>query len=215
MNTMSNPEQNNSEQNNSEQSSVGRRKFLQLAASAAAMAGSSTAMSAQQETPARQAEITVNEPGALPPVRAGSDFMLDVIRSLGFEYVAANPGSSYRSLHESTINYGGNRNPELLTCLHEEAAVTTAHGYFKIEGRPMAAYMYGSVGMQHAAMAIYSAYCDRVPVVVFVGNDTDMTNRSDRTDMAHSAQDVGHLVRDFTKWDDTPVSLNHFAESAV
>ena len=150
---MSNPEQ-----NNSEQSSVGRRKFLQLAASAAAMAGSSTAMSAQQETPARQPEITVNEPGALPPVRAGSDFMLDVMKSLGFEYVAANPGSSYRSLHESTINYGMNRNPELLTCLHEEAAVAMAHGYFKIEGKPMAVYAYSTVGLQHAAMAVYSAY---------------------------------------------------------
>ena len=98
MNTMSNPEQ-----NNSEQSSVGRRKFLQLAASAAAMAGSSTAMSAQQETPARQPEITVNEPGALPPVRAGSDFMLDVIKSLGFEYVAANPGGRSQTLRRILI----------------------------------------------------------------------------------------------------------------
>ena len=106
--------------------------------------------------------------------------MLDVIKSIGFEYVAANPGSSYRSLHESTINYGGNRNPELLTCLHEEASVAMAHGYAKIEGKPMAAYMYGSVGMQHAAMAIYSAFCDRVPVVIFVGNDADMTNLSAR-----------------------------------
>ena len=79
----------------------------------------------------------------------------------------------------------------------------------------MAAYMYGTVGLQHAAMAIYSAYCDRVPVVIFVGNDADMTNRSARTDMNHSAQDVAHLVRDFTKWDDAPLSLNGFAESAV
>src|SRR5438552_13546327 len=210
MNTMSNPEQ-----NNSEQSSVGRRKFLQLAASAAAMAGGSRTMSAQQETPARQPEITVNEPGALPPVRAGSDFMLDVMKSLGFEYVAANPGSSYRSLHESTINYGMNRNPELLTCLHEEAAAAIAHGYFKVEGKPMAVYAYGSVGLQHASMAIYSAFCDRVPMVLFVGNDTDMMKKSGRTDMSHSAQDVGAIVRDFTKWDDAPVSYGHFAESTV
>jgi len=194
-----------------------RRDFLKLAAtSAAAIVAGNTASAQQSENSvAKVATDSANGAEALSPVRAGSDFMLDVIKSLGFEYVAANPGSSYRSLHESTINYGGNRNPELLTCLHEEAAVAMAHGYFKIEGKPMAAYMYGSVGMQHAAMAIYSAFCDRVPVVIFVGNDTDMTNRSDRTDMAHSAQDVGHLVRDFTKWDDAPVSLNHFAESAV
>jgi acetolactate synthase-1/2/3 large subunit len=90
-----------------------------------------------------------------------------------------------------------------------------AHGYFKIEGKPMAVYAYGSVGLQHAAMAIYSAFCDRVPVLLFVGNDTDAMKRSSRTDISHSAQDVAAFVRDFTKWDDTPVSHGHFAESAV
>src|SRR5438093_11793525 len=155
----------NEEEKNSGQSPVDRRKFLQMAASTAAMVGSSTtAMSAQQTTPAL-ADVAVNDTGALPPVRAGSDFMLDVIKSLGFEYVAANPGSSYRSLHESTINYGMNRNPELLTCLHEEAAVAIAHGYFKIEGKPMAVYAYSTVGLQHAAMAVYSAFCDRIPEI--------------------------------------------------
>jgi len=206
---------NSEEKNNSEQGSVDRRQFLQIAASgAAALAGSSTTMAAQQAgRPAP--EIPVNDTGALAPIRAGSDFMLDVIKSLGFEYVAANPGSSYRSLHESTINYGMNRNPELLTCLHEEAAVAMAHGYFKIEGKPMLVYAYGSVGLQHAAMAVYSAYCDRVPVILFVGNDTDAMKRVSRTDIVHTAQDVAALVRDFTKWDDAPASHGHFAESAV
>jgi acetolactate synthase-1/2/3 large subunit len=194
-----------------------RRDFLKLAATgAAAMAAGNTIAAQQAETtPAKESAASASGAEPLSPVRAGSDFMLDVIKSLDIEYVAANPGSSYRSLHESTINYGGNRNPELLTCLHEEASVAIAHGYFKIEGKPMAAYMYGTVGLQHAAMAVYSAYCDRVPVVIFVGNDTDVTNRASRTDINHSAQDVGHLVRDFIKWDDAPVSLNNFAESTV
>ena len=201
--------------NNSEQNPVDRRQFLQLAATgAAALAGTNTTANAQQAG-SQSAEGAVNDAGALAPVHAGSDFMLDVIKSLGFEYVAANPGSSYRSLHESTINYGNNRNPELLTCLHEEAAVAISHGYFKIEGKPMAVYCYGTVGLQHAAMAIYSAYCDRVPVVLFVGNDTDAMKRVSRTDIVHTAQDVAALVRDFTKWDDTPTSHGHFAESAV
>src|SRR5437667_12558326 len=202
---------NSEENNNSEQGSVHRRKFLQIAASgAAALAGSTAAMSAQQARPP-SAEIAVNDAGALAPIRAGSDFMLDVIKSLGFEYVAANPGSSYRSLHESTINYGMNRDPELLTCLHEEAAVAMAHGYFKIEGRPMLVYAYRSVGLQHAAMAIYSAYCARVPVILFVGHDTDAMKRVSRTDSVHTAQDPVAIVRDFTKWDDAPASHGHFA----
>ena len=57
-----------------------------------------------------------------------SDVMLDVIKTIGIEYIAANPGSSFRSLHESIVNYGDNKAPELLTCLHEESAVAIAAG---------------------------------------------------------------------------------------
>ena len=121
------------------------------------VAGNAAAAQEAETSETKVAAASTSEAEVLAPVRAGSDFMLDVIKGLGFEYVAANPGSSYRSLHESTINYGGNRNPELLTCLHEEASVAIAHGYAKIEGKPMADYMYGTVGLQHAAMAVYSA----------------------------------------------------------
>src|SRR5436190_3838123 len=108
-----------------------------------------------------------------------------------------------------------NRNPELLTCLHEEAAVAMAHGYFEGEGMPMAVYAYGCVGLQDASREVYSAFCDRVPVVLFVGNDSDAMKRVSRTDINHTAQDVAAIVRDFTKWDDAPASHGHFAESAV
>src|SRR5579872_4520573 len=162
---------------NPRQSPFDRRDFLKVAAGGvgALVAKSAAAQTQAASTPAAD---RLTDIAPLAPVRPGSDFMLDVIKSLGFEYVTVNPGSSFRGLVESTINYGGNRNPELLTALHEESAVAMAHGYFKIEGKPMGVYMYGSVGMQHAAMAIYSAWCDRVPVVLFVGNDADMTHRS-------------------------------------
>ncbi len=145
---------------------------------------------------------------------SGSDFMVDVIKSLGFEYVFANPGSSFRGLHESVINYGGNQKPELLTCCHEESAVAMGHGYFKAEGKPMAVLAHGTVGLQHAAMAIYNAWCDRVPVYIIIGNYNDAAVRRP-AEWYHGVQDAAGLVRDFTKWDDTPWSLTHFAESAV
>src|SRR6266705_3609829 len=213
--TMKNEPEESSTQ--SQEGAVDRRQFLQLAATGAAgLAAPVAAMAAAQQGPPKTStsDAAVTD-GALPPVRAGSDFMVDVIKSLGFEYIAANPGSFHRSLHESTINYGGNKNPELLTCLHEETAAAIAHGYYKVEGKPMAIYCYGSVGLQHASLAIYSAFCDRVPIVLIVGNDLDMMKKSGRVDMVHSAQDVGAIVRDFTKWDDAPVSYGHFAESLV
>jgi acetolactate synthase-1/2/3 large subunit len=151
----------------------------------------------------------------LTETRSGSDFMVDVIKALGIEYVCSNPGSSFRGLHESVINYGGNKNPEFITCCHEESSVAMAHGYAKIEGKPLAILAHGTVGLQHASMAIYNAWCDRVPVYIIVGNIVDATKRIGAVEWAHSVQDAAVMVRDYVKWDDAPASLPHFAESAV
>jgi thiamine pyrophosphate-dependent acetolactate synthase large subunit-like protein len=145
----------------------------------------------------------------------GSDFMVDVIKTLGIEYLSSNPGSTFESLHESLINYGNNKMPEFLTCTHEENAVAMAHGYYKVEGKPMMALIHGDIGLQHAGMAIYNAYCDRVPVYMVVGNHADAAERGQGVQSIHSAQDLGALVRDYTKWDDEPYSLGAFAQSAV
>jgi len=141
--------------------------------------------------------------------------MVDVVKAIGLEYICANPGSSFRALHEAIVNYGGNAKPELITCCHEESSVAMAHGFAKIDGRPIGVMAHGTVGLQHAAMAVYNAYCDRVPVYIIVGNTLDATERRPGVEWTHSVQDASSLVRDFSKWDDTPISLEHFAESAV
>jgi acetolactate synthase-1/2/3 large subunit len=145
----------------------------------------------------------------------GSDFMVDVIKSLDIEYLASNPGSTFESLHESLINYGGNTKPEFLTVMHEETAVAMAQGYYKIERKPMMALLHGDIGLQHASMAIYNSYADRVPVFMVVGNHADAVERAQGVESLHSAQDPGALVRDYVKWDDQPNSLGHFAQSTV
>jgi len=216
--------------------SVDRRGFLKGAAAGAA--GAAAALVAKPEAAKAQDAAEVHRPAtpnplpgakqtaaetAPPPPRVdvwttdrpGSDFMVDVIKSLGFEYVAANPGSSFRGIHESLINYGGNKAPELITCCHEESSVGMAHGYAKIEGKPMMIMAHGTVGLQHASMAIYNAYADRVPVYILLGNIQDGAWRRSDVEWAHSVQDAASMVRDYTKWDDAPVSLGGFAESAV
>jgi thiamine pyrophosphate-dependent acetolactate synthase large subunit-like protein len=147
--------------------------------------------------------------------RAGSDFMIDVIKSLGIEYCYANPASSYRGIHESLINYGKNTMPEFITCMHEESAIAMAHGYFKVTGKPALSLCHGVVGLMHGTMSIYNAWVDRAPVIVVGGTDLDASNRPPGVPTIHSGQDINALVRDFTKWDDTPVSLPHFAQSMV
>ncbi|HXD74430.1 MAG TPA: thiamine pyrophosphate-dependent enzyme [Vicinamibacterales bacterium] len=195
--------------------SIPRRRFLKQAAvtGAALVAADSASPKAAAQTVAREADPAGTE--AITTDRPGGDFMVDVFKTLDFEFVAANPGSSFRGLHESLINHGGNVKPELITCCHEESSVAMAHGYFKVEGRPMMAMVHGTVGLQHAAMAIYNAYCDRVPVYVIAGNSLDATQRRPGVEWDHSVQDAAAVVRDFTKWDDAPISLQHFAESAV
>ncbi|HVA93669.1 MAG TPA: thiamine pyrophosphate-dependent enzyme [Candidatus Dormibacteraeota bacterium] len=203
-----------------------RRKFLKgAAAGAAALASIPAVANAQQTEVSRSATAqpmpkepetgTPAEVDVLTEERSGSDFMVDVIKSLGIEYVAANPGSSFRALHESLINYGGNKNPELITCCHEESAVAISHGYAKIEGKPMAVLLHSDVGTQHGSMSIFNAFCDRVPVILFAGNMLDVEYRRPGVEWDHSAQDVAVIVRDCLKWDDVPISLNHFSESAV
>src|SRR5712672_1116005 len=215
--------------------SVSRRKFLSGAAVAGAAvtaqgASPATSFAAPAPNPMEPARL----PSALPPSAkvaaaevgtpqepkrgngpAGSDFMVDVIKSLDIEYLPSNPASSFRALHESLINYGGNKKPEFLTCTHEESAVAMVHGYFKATGKPLMTLCHGTVGMQHASMAVYNAWCDRVPVIVVGGNDLDAAHRPPGVPTIHSAQDINALVRDYTKWDDTPFSLQHFAQSFV
>src|SRR5262249_13399522 len=155
------------------------------------------------------------EVGKLQAEKTGSDFMVDVCKTLDIDYIAACPGSTFRGLQESFINYGNNLKPEWLTCLHEEVSVGMAHGYAKVAGKPMAAMVHGTVGTQHSAMAIYNAYCDRVPIVVFTGNAGAVEERRPGVEWFHSVQDGAATVRDMGKWDDYPRWLQSSAESPV
>lgn len=143
----------------------------------------------------------------------GSDLIVDLLLRFGVEYVALNPGSSFRGLHDSIVNYGGNR-PEIIQCPHEEVAVAIAHGYAKVTGRPMAAIVHDVVGLLHGSMAIYYVYLDRVPVLVLgATGPMDITRRRPHIDWIHTAVAQGAAVRDYTKWDYQPIGAQDVAES--
>ena len=205
-------------------SNVTRRGLLKGAAVAGAVAAAAplkvAAQTAAPPQPARGGAPMPNMametgiPAEMPLVqgRSGSDYMVDVIQSLGIDQIAANPGTSFRGLHESLVNYS---KLEWHTCTHEELSVAMAHGYAKIENKPMLVLMHGTVGLQHGSMAIYNAWCDQVPIYMMAGNTADATKRGSGANWAHSVQDAAIIVRDYVKWDDFPASLQHFGESAV
>jgi benzoylformate decarboxylase/acetolactate synthase-1/2/3 large subunit len=142
----------------------------------------------------------------------GSDVMVDVLQALGLRYVAMNPGSSFRGLHDSLVNHGGG-SPELITCPHEKVAVGLAHGYAKAGGEPMAVILHDVVGLLHGSMGIYYAYIDRAPVLVLGGaGPMALERRRPNIDWIHTANVQGNAVRDFTKWDDQPASVDSVPE---
>jgi len=210
-----------------DQADEARRRFLKGAAVGAAAVGASAggAAKAQEAPAAGQAARVLPRPNeiaeSLPPpddhdaveqANCGGDFMTDAIKALGLDYVITNPASSFRGLHEALVNHGGNKAPELLTVTHEEIGVAMAHGYAKIADKPLAVMVHGTVGIQHASMALYNAYCDRAPVLLLGGNTLNAEMRQ-RAEWVHSAQDPGAMVRDFVKWDDQPYTLQGFGES--
>jgi acetolactate synthase-1/2/3 large subunit len=207
---------------------VDRRRFLAGLTVGAAAAGATTvAGSAQAQAPAATARTVpvmsaaaeAKEPEHMErlttDLRSGADFVVDVMKALDIKYVASNCASSFRGLQESIINYGGNAKPEWLTCMHEEISTAMAHGYFKITGKPMISMVHAVVGVQHASMAIYNAFCDRAGVIVVAGNSADANTRRPGVEWRHSSVDQGAMVRDYTKWDDQPASLQHASESMV
>ena len=205
-------------QGSDKQGPLNRRRFLKGAAGAAGGA----AAAALADPPPRQAATApppaVSAPSpaqlnrdtgfiepTLPPraaVRPGSDLMVQVLRDLGIEYVASNPGSSFEALQESLINYGEppNVRPEFITALHEETAVDMANGYGKAQGKPMCALLHGTIGLQHGSMAIYQAYYAGTPLLIIAGRDNGFIQ-------AHTADDMAALVRSYTKWDAQPKTL--------
>jgi thiamine pyrophosphate-dependent acetolactate synthase large subunit-like protein len=151
--------------------------------------------------------------GAAPPeLRWASDAFAEMLRRLEIPFVALNPGASYRGLHDSLVNYLGNERPQIIVCLHEEHAVAVAHGYAKVSGRPMAAALHSNVGLMHATMALYNAWCDRVPLLAIgATGPVDAAARRPWIDWIHTSADQGALVRPYVKWDDQPAS----AQAAV
>ena len=173
------------------------------------------------DAPARPIEVAGNEIDrpvpSEPSTRVwGSDAIAAMLRELDIPYVALNPGSSYRGLHDSIVNYLGNTRPRMLLCLHEESAVALAHGWAKVTGRPIAAIVHANVGLMHATMAIFNAWCDRVPMIVLGATGAvDAVRRRPWIEWIHTARDQGALIRNYTKWDDQPASIGAAQEAIL
>jgi acetolactate synthase I/II/III large subunit len=215
------------------QSGVDRRGFL----AGIATAGAGAAAAGVTPTPAAAATPSQGPPPKLaPPMgrllaaeteniasqvdrwhvkNAGSDYMVDALKHVGFDYITCMPGSTFRGLQESITNYGGNTKPELLSCVHEEISSAMAFGYAQMAGKPMAIIVHNTVGLQHASMGIYNAYAARLPMLILVGNIADGATRRPGVEWFHTATDIAAIVRGYIKYDAQPASLQSFGEEVM
>src|SRR6185312_9269025 len=153
------------------------------------------------------AAIDRPRPAGVNAAGFGSDVAADALRALDIPYIALNPGASYRGFHDSIVNYLGNERPQMLLCLHEESAIAIAHGWAKVTGRAMAVAVHSNVGLMHATMGVFNAWCDRMPIVMLgATGPVDATIRRPWIDWIHTASDQGALIRGYSKWDDQPAS---------
>jgi thiamine pyrophosphate-dependent acetolactate synthase large subunit-like protein len=154
--------------------------------------------------------------GAPSDVLFGSDAVAETLRRLDIPFIALNPGASYRGLHDSIVNYLGNRTPQMILCLHDEHAVHIAQGFWKASGRLMASALHSNVGLMHASMPIFNAWCDRAPVLILGANGPmDAARRRPWIEWIHTCADQASLVRDFTKWDNQPASVPAAVEALL
>lgn len=163
----------------------------------------------------REVEIPVGLESLKDVPTHGSDAVVDLLGELGYRYIAINPGSSFRGLHDSIVNYHRNVNPKMLLCLHEEVAIAVAHGYAKVGGFPAAAAIHDLVGLMHASMAVYDAYLDQVPMVILGGSGPRDRFSRRPIDWIHSADTQAELIRAYVKWDDEPSPSSAFVYSLI
>ena len=151
-----------------------------------------------------------------PQLRWGSDAVAETVRSLEVDYIALVPGASFRGFHDSIVNYLGNAEPQMVVCLHEEHAVAIADGYAKVTDRPMAVALHSNVGLMHASMAIFNAWCERNPMLIFgATGPLDAHKRRPWIEWIHTSSNQASIVRDYIKWDDTPGSAQAAVESVL
>jgi thiamine pyrophosphate-dependent acetolactate synthase large subunit-like protein len=166
----------------------------------------------------RTEKSRIDQPEKLgkPQMKWGSDVVAEVTRRLNLKYIALVPGASYRGFHDSIVNYLGNENPQMVICLHEEHAVSIADGYGKVTEEPMAVALHSNVGLMHATMPIFNAWCDRTPMIIFgATGPVDAHRRRPWIDWIHTSKDQASMIRNYTKWDDQPVSPQAAVESVL
>lgn len=189
------------------------RKKTAKAAPAAAKAASTKNKSARRKA---VAGVEVPAPMRKPKQpEFGSDAVVDLLNGFGFDYAFLNPGSSFRSLQDSIVNYNANVKPKAILGLHEDVVTSMAQGYATASGKPALCILHNLVGLMHGTMGIFNIYCSGMPVVILGGSGPSDIALRGPVDYLHSANTQGEVVRPFVKWEDEATTVEGVVDSVM
>lgn len=143
----------------------------------------------------------------------GSDAVAELLSRYGFAYAFLNPGSSFRGLQDSLVNYNANKTPKVILGLHEDNVAAMAQGYATASGRPAFCILHDMVGLMHGSMGVFNIYCAGMPVLILGGSGPSDHAMRGPVDYLHSANTQGELVRPFVKWDDEATTVDGVLDS--
>ncbi|SFB05856.1 acetolactate synthase-1/2/3 large subunit [Poseidonocella pacifica] len=129
------------------------------------------------------------------------------LKALGVDYIFTNSGTDFPPIVEGLVEArrAGIDLPVPVTVPHEHAAVSMAHGYWQVTGRPQAVLLHTNVGLSNGATAAINAWCDQVPMILMSGRTpvTEHSRFGARTVPIGWGQemfDQDALIRETTKW---------------
>ena len=135
--------------------------------------------------------------------------MLEALKREGVDYLFSNLGSDHPPILEALARVREQDRlddfPEVVTCPHEFAAVSAAHGYAAASGAPQGVLLHVDVGTSNAGSALHNAHRAHVPMFVLAGLApvTETGRPGSRDTTVHYIQDVPDqvaLVEQYCRW---------------
>jgi acetolactate synthase-1/2/3 large subunit len=138
-----------------------------------------------------------------------STAFLEALTEAGIEHIFANWGSDHPALVEALAEARatGRKVPAVITCPNEMVALSIAHGYGQVAGRPAAVVVHVECGTQALAGAVHNADKGRVPVLIFAGSSPytqDGELKGSRNEFIQWIQDVHDqrgILRGYMRYD--------------
>ena len=150
------------------------------------------------------------------PVESIAEAYLELLSARGIEYFFGNGGTDFAPIIEA---YAKRQVQELpaprpIPVPHEVTAVSMAHGYTMITGRPQVVMVHTVPGTANAIGGIVNAFRSNIPMLFSAGRTpiTEGDARGSRDGSIHWAQesfDQAAMVREWVKWD---YELRHGAD---